>query len=561
MSGTILRGPQYNYNPQIHTEANSLTHKMAKHMEIRKKAFDLNARYAKVSSFAASAGMVNSGAMNGKVKKDSEGIYDNAYRVHYEGALFTPSLASGSVRIGEWYDASNPTPDMLTGNVGVTFVSPLTESTLTTDTLISIAVQHDPANGIDGSKIQPHESIILDNNLGTELIVARGGRKASTGDHYVYDGKIMGGASLFKSAHLAEGTVLTYGGTRFGEGSLYGNQKTYTNKWRINYSHIQRYTLTMTLEASKQKVSMLYNEGTNASSGLWEYTEVLKAEQQFALGLEQGLRVSRMTMDPTNHKWFENYGANTLTLSGFTAQGGLTAPMSGDGWIPQIEEANLFEYGANTGVEVAYFEAIMNVLSQRSPKGSTGNLFILVTDRIGTMVVDKSLKKLTGWAQTTTTNQASSIVVNVTTGAENKVGFSFNKYHYLGNDFVVFEDELLNNPAMYPTNGGITGSGNIYIINASPIDGVPNFDILNRAGSAYIKKYEDGLTSFDPAGESAKVSSGFAGKKVHLYSEQMAMVYAQKACGILKNTQAYNGGALAASQWLTDNPDSRSFLF
>jgi len=557
--GTLLRSPQYNFNPQVHTEGNSLTHMMAKHMNVRKKSFNLSARYNKLTSFASSAGMVNSGIKAGKITERKD-ISDNAYRISYEGSVLQPSYTTGGAVIGAWHDSANPTPNM-TIITSVTYSGGVTATTVDINQLASIAVKHEPLNGIDGTKIQPNESIILGSNLGTEFIVARTGRMASTGTHVVYDCKVGGGGNKFKEEHLAEDSVLTYGGTRFGEGSLYGNQKTKTNKWRINYSHIQRMTLTMTLEASKQKIAYLYESDKSEKQGLWEFTAVLEAEEIFRLGLEQGLRVSRSTMDSTGHLWFENYGTNLLTISGFTAQSGLAAPMSGDGWIPQIEDANDFEYNINSGLEVAYVEAIMNVLAQRSTTGSSGNLFIMVTDRLGTMVIDKSLKKLTGWAQSTTTNQASNIVVNIQTGKENTVGFSFNKYHYLGNDIVVFEDELLNNPALYPTNGGITGSGNIYIINGTTVDGVSNFDILNREGSGYIKKYEDGLFSFDPSGASSKVSSGFAGGKVHLYSEQMAMVYAQKSCGILRNTQPYNGGALAGSAWLNGNQGISSFYF
>lgn len=557
---TILRSPQYNYNPQIHTEDNSLTHLMAKDFEVRRQMFQLHGRYAKITSFANAAGMMNGGLQNGKMKKDrSNELYDNAYRISYEGALFTPSYFFGSARVGEWYDTANPTPNMTT-NVGVTYATPLTSSTVATNTLISVAVKHDPSNGIDGSKIQPHESIPLGSDLGIEIIVARAGRLASTGDHYVYDGKTVGPATLFDEDHLAEDVVVGYGGSRYGEGSLYGNQKTSTNKWRINYSHKQRYTLSMTGDAARQKISYLYNS-EKPEGKAWEYAEVLKAEERFAMGLEQGLRVSRMTMDPTGHKWFENFGTNNLSLSGFTAQGGITAPMSGDGWIPQIQDNAVFEYNPNTGLSHLLLEAIMNALAQRSHTGSDGNLFIFVTDRIGRMVVDKGIKKMLGWEQSSTTNQASSIVINIQNGQKNTVGFEFKAYEYLGNKVVVFEDELLNNPALYPTNGGITGSGNIYIINATSVDGVANFEVFNGYGRGYLKKYEDGLHSFDPANESSHAPSGYDGKKMHLFSEQMAILYNTKSCGILKATAAYNGGALSGTDWLNANSTALSFIF
>ena len=67
--GTILRSPQYNYNPQIHTEGNSLTHLMAKEFEVRRQMFQLHGRYAKITSFANATGMINGGLSNRKMKK------------------------------------------------------------------------------------------------------------------------------------------------------------------------------------------------------------------------------------------------------------------------------------------------------------------------------------------------------------------------------------------------------------------------------------------------------------------------------------------------------------
>ncbi|MDP4988662.1 MAG: hypothetical protein NWP54_00715, partial [Polaribacter sp.] len=71
--------------------------------------------------------------------------------------------------------------------------------TVETNTIVSISVIHDPANGIFGDKFNPNDKITLDSGLGIVIIFTNKGRKASTGDHYVYDGKTVGPAILFSA--------------------------------------------------------------------------------------------------------------------------------------------------------------------------------------------------------------------------------------------------------------------------------------------------------------------------------------------------------------------------
>ncbi len=543
--GVLLRGPQQRFNPQIHTEANSLTTLMKKDFRVARKTFDLFKKYNKFQSWMYYSGRVNQGLHKGKMKAATDDINDNAYRIAYEGMDILPAYSFGAANFGTIFDSANPSPDM-TGN-GVTYAGGVTASTVATNTLCSISVKHEPVNGIYGDKFNPNDKITLNSGLSITIIFTAKGRLASTNDHYVYDGKTVGPQALYAASDVAADNVFTEAGSSFGEGSLKGYQRTNHNQWKINYSFITRYTLTMTGSAKKQKIAYIYNSDKKEDR-MWEFAEVLRGERIFRMMNELALRNSRISMDPSTHAWFENYGTNNLTVAGFSAESGIEAPVIGNGWIPEIEDNATFDYNPNNGLAHALIEAITNVLATRSPEGNSGNTFLAVTDRIGRTAFDKGMKILMQYDIGSTTTGASNIVYDVSTGEERSLGFSVTKYHYLGNDFVLIEDELFNHPGLYPTNGGLVGTGNIYILNTTDVDGVPNFEILARSGRNYIKKNVDGMHSFDPqADASNQAASGFDGCQCHMLSELMAVLYDTRSCGVLKSTAVWNGAALSGT--------------
>lgn len=540
--GVLLRGAQERFNPQIHTESNSLNTLMKKDFRVARKTFDLFKKYNKFQSWMYYSGRINQGVQKGKMMKaGSSDLNDNAYRISYEGMDILPAYSFGAAHFGTHFDATNPSPDM-TGN-GVTY-SGVTVSTVATNTKCSVSVKHDPDNGIFGDKFNPNDKIALDNGLGITIIFLSKGRVASTGDHIVYDGKTVGPQTLFAAAHLAEDVVFTEAGSAFGEGSLKGYQRTSRNQWKINYSFITRYTLTMTGSALKQKIAYIYNEDSQENK-MWEFAEVLRGERVFRMMNELALRNSRISMDASTHAWFENYGTNQLTVDGFSAESGIEAPVIGNGWIPEIEDNATFDYNPNNGLAHTLIESITNVLATRSPEGNSGNTFLAVTDRIGRTAFDSGMKKLMQYDVNSSTSGASNIVYNVATGEKLTLGFEVVQYEYLGNKFVLIEDELLNHPGLYSTNGGLVGSGNIYILNTTMVDGVPNFEVLARSGRDYKKKYVNGMHSLDPSMDGSNVAaSGFDGAQCHMLSELMAVLYDTRSCGILKASAVWAGGDL-----------------
>ena len=110
--GVLLRGPVDRFNPQIHTEANSLTTLMKKDFRVARKTFDLFDRYNKFQSWMYYTGRVNQGAKKGKMLPATQEINDNAYRISYEGMDILPAYSFGAAQFGTYFDAANPSPDM-----------------------------------------------------------------------------------------------------------------------------------------------------------------------------------------------------------------------------------------------------------------------------------------------------------------------------------------------------------------------------------------------------------------------------------------------------------------
>jgi len=547
--GTLLRGVSERFNPQIHTEDKSLTVNMAKHNAIKNKTFDLFASKNKFISFLYATGRVNMGVQAGKVMKASGSIHDNAYRIAYKGSLFIPSYAFGKTlfadNAAEVQAITNLTAQPLAVNYGTGVAA---AADIIHNVYVALGVKHDPTNNVFGDKYNEGDVICLGNYEGTNIIVMGKPVKSVSGDHYVVYGKVNGKTGLFVEAHLAADELLSEGGNRFGEGSERGYQRERRTKWRINYSFISRATLTMTGSAMSQKVAVIYNSETRAT--MWELEAVMDLREKHAIDMELGARHSRMSMDPSSHLWYENYGTNLLTLDGFTADYGIVAPVIGDGWLPQLEDSLTVSYDPNNDLDIQIIELMITILAQRAPNGSTGNTFVILGDKLAHMKVDKALKLLIGHSSdaTVVTNNNTNYVVNVRTGEKNKVGFTVDRYHYLENEVIFIEDELSNHPAFAPQNGGIVGTGSMYILNASMVNGVSNIDLLSRSDRALRAKYIDGMHSLDPKRNASPVAfSGFDGGRFDLLSEVLPIIYSTESCGRLLASAKFAGGALSGA--------------
>ena len=191
----LFRGTSEHFDPQVHTEELSLATQMNKDFAVHNAVISRFERYNKFTSFLFHTGRINGGVGQGWIKRPSADreVADNAYRVQYRSLDIKPAYSFNAVQVGGWYDDGNPAPNM-TGATGVNYVNGLTDTTVVTDTLVSIAIKHDPANEIYGGKMNPQDAFVLNNGLGTVLWIQRK-RLSSTGDHFVYDCKTIGPAA------------------------------------------------------------------------------------------------------------------------------------------------------------------------------------------------------------------------------------------------------------------------------------------------------------------------------------------------------------------------------
>lgn len=555
----LFKSASETYNPQIHTEEMSLTSQMDKHFAVHNKVMSRYERYCKFTSLLFHTGRINGGKRSGWIKtpEASQQVKDNAYRVQKRSLNIKPAYSFGAAVFGAWHDTNNQSPDM-TAVAGVTYTGGVTSATVVTNTLGSVAIKHDPANKIFGDKFNPGDEITLGGGLGVNLWIQRI-RRASTGDHYVVDFKVLAkSATHFKAEHLAEDVVLTDGGNKFGEGSLRGYQRFHTTYWDIYYSFTSRQTLSFTGNALDQ-LRVVWTDKTvdganSPGSRFWQYEEEWLADEMFGLMTELSCRYSVSSMDPSTHAWYENSGKNLLTAANMAPELGMLPPRTCDGWVRQFQDTIDLTYNPNNGLNPYLLEGVSNILASNSPTGATGNTFVSIGDGIAYDAWDRSMKRLMGW---NTSGDAVSnpihntnITMDVTSGSKVELGFEVSVYNHKGNKFVFMQDELLSHPGLFQSNGGMVGTGNIYIINISMLpDGVSNFELFTRGnGRFYTKKYVDGLFSLKRGNsDSSFAASGFDGAFCHYLTELFPIVYFDDTCCIIRASEAYSGGALAGN--------------
>lgn len=504
-------------------------------------------------------GRVDGGVANGLIKRPAGELHDNAYRVQYKGLNIMPAYAMGGIVLGQWHAT-----DDMTLITTATYAGGVTAGTVATNTLFSIAIEHNPTNHRYGDKFNPNDTIELGGGLGIELLITRK-RRASTNDHYIYDGKTVGPAKDWNPLHVAAGEVMQEGGNRFGEGSLRGYQRERGSSWEIFYSMISRYTLTFTGSALAQR-KVIWTDtnqgGARAGAkgtGFWQYEKEWEADELFAIFLELGLRHSASSIDPSSHEWFGKSGTNLLTQNGFSPESGMFAPRTPDGWIRQIKDTIDLSYNPNTGLDPLMLQAVMAILAANSPAGSQGNEFVVMGDMIGFVQWDNAMKKAMVGAGVNQQGAVgmTNVVYNIGDARDVKLGFNVVEYHYLGNKITFLQDELSNHPGLVGRNGGLPGTGNLYILNVTPVDGVSNFELFARGnGRFFKKKYVDGMHSLDSGRDRGnQAASGFDGAFCHYLSELFPVVYYKNTCAVIRASAKYTGGALTGNAGLVNFPN------
>ena len=497
------------YDPTKMTEDNSLETQLNKHPEINKRVIDMSPQFG-INYLLEKFGRVSNKNVEGK------GLMENAYRWKTRGHFFKPAYAAGSSKInGKAVDKA-----------ALDAVAPAAALS-TMDQIFSIGIKHDPANKEVATDFNPNDLIRFQSGA-TAIVLEPVVIEASVG---ILTCKFIAGS--MSVADIAADNIIGRIGTAFGEESLGGYQNDTNEEWFINWTCTHRRGFSITGDAM---TNVAWIVPKNGSGPLWYLVKMNDEKKRFKRMQELSGLYNRKSMNTTGHQLFGANGTNGLTLSGFNANSGRTAPVIGDGLLAQISDANKASYNVNTGFSDAFLTEYLARLAQRAiGGGSQGKEWIVLAGTLGRLVLDKSFKAMAG-----VTASTGGALTDLATGKDLSLGANFTTYHAMGNKFTVMHYDVLDDPTIHAAQGGITGSGDIIFLDWNVQDGQSNIEMFHKRGRNHIEKYIDGMHSL--TGASSKIaSSGRDGAKMEQLSQTMMVIKNPLSCGILSSTGSYTG--------------------
>ena len=496
------------YDPQVMTEDNSLETQLNKYPEINKKIIDLYPQFG-VNYLLEKFGRVS----NSQVEK--AGLKDNAYRWKMRGHFFKPGYATGKVKFNG--KANNAAA------LGVA-AAPLN----TVDQIFSIGIKHNPANKEIATDYNPNDLIRFQS--GTVAIVLE--PVFVDGTVGVLTCKLVNGEITV--ADVTADNIVGRIGTAFGEFSEGGYQNDTNEEWFINWTTTHRKGFTISGDAMTN-VAWIVPKG--GSGPLWYFQKIDDEKKRFKRMQELMALYGRKSMTTTGHQLFGINGTNQLTQTGFNQKSGKKAPVIGDGLLAQISDSNKASYNVNTGFSDAFLTEYLARLAQRSiGGGSQGKEWVVLAGTLGRLVLDKSFKAIAG---VTASNGGS--MTDLDSGRDLSLGANFTTYHALGHKFTVLHYDVLDDPSIHATSGGISGNGDIIFLDWGVQDGQANISMYHKDGRNYIEKLVDGMHSLGGADMGRRVASGLDGATIEMLSQTMTVVKNPLSCGILKGIGNYSG--------------------
>jgi len=504
------------YDPEVMTVDNSLEVQLNKYPEISSKVMDLNPQF-NINYFLERTGRVSDSNAEAVT-----GLGENAYRWKTRGHIFRPAYASGTSKLD---GSASVNGDLSTHN-----------STIDTpDTIFAIGVKHDPSNNDIATDFNPNDEIRFQS--GSVAIVLDKAIIDDSNNIGILNCKLIGGTVTVDD--LSADNVIGRIGTAFGEGSLGGYQNDTNEDWHINYTSIHRRSFNITGSAMKQVAWVVPGNGSPA---LWYFVKVDDEKKRHRRMQELKALYDKSSMSVSGHQFLGKNGTNQLTISGFNAQSGISAPITGDGLYSQIDGVNNATYDINTGMTDAFLTEYMARLAQRSiGGGGQGKEWLVLAGTKGRLALDKTFKQISG---VTTANGGA--MYDLSSGKDLSLGANFTTYHALGNKFTVMHYNVFDDPSIHSSSGGLTGTGDILFLDWGVQDGVANIEMFNRKGRGYIEKYIDGMHSLADGGFNKFAASGSDSAKCEMLSEFMLVLKNKLSCGILKATGDYS--AVVTSQ-------------
>ena len=501
------------YDPQVMTEDNSLETQLNKYPEISKKVIDLH------SQFGVNWLMEKTGRTSGKGISKSD-ISDNAYRWKVRGHYFRPLYSANLSKIDG--------QAAVIGDLG----APAADLS-TVDQEFAFGVKHNPANKEVATDVNPNDLLRFKSGavaIALSSVIMTGAAPAQIA---IVNCKLVSGTITV--ADLTADFVVGRIGNAFGEGSLGGYQNDTNEEWYINWTTTSRRGFNITGDAMTNVAWIVPNNG---SGPLWYFEKINDEKRRFARSKELTAFYGRASMTTTGHAIMGKSGTNGLTIGGFNANnGGLTAPVIGDGLLAQIAGVNDATYDINTGLSDEFLVEYIGRLAQRTAKTSPQGLeWVVLAGTKGRIVLDRSFKKISG-----ITAAGGGTMYDVDAGKDLSLGANFTTYHALGNKFTVMHYNVLDDPSIHSSSGGLTGTGDIIFLDFSMQDGVSNINMFNKKGRGHIEKYINGMHSLFGADLGKQASSGFDGAKLEMLCQSMIVMKNPLSSGILKASGDYQG--------------------
>jgi len=484
------------FDENIMTDKNSLVANLNKLPALSRKIIDLYSQHTitwlteKTSRFA------------------SEELKDQSFRWKITTQITKPTILTG-----EAFAAS------INGSGGVDIGAALDPTALVVDSVFAFNAHHDHSQGQYGTELHPNDMVRLQSGA-TAIILNHPVDKTGKAQ---YAAKFIGGDSV--AADFADGAIVGFIGSAFGEGSLGGFMSNQYSDWYISYTTINRAATKITATAATNVEWITDGEGY----ALWYFQQEKVNDKKFFRGVELQRRYSRSSMDPSQQNDIMGAsGKNNLTLSGFHANNGsISAPQVGDGLYAQFEDANSHGYEGSTGLVVEQLRQFIAILAQKAIGGGNSKKeWLVLAGMIGMIEFQKIMEKLVVSAS------PGGSYTDLATGRDMALGTNFTTYYYLGHKITMVYDETLDDPSLHRSQGGLTGNGDLIFLDFSTQDGVANIEMKSAYKRSFIKKYLNGMHSYNNKTEAYAVS-GYDGAGSEILSESAMVLRVPQSSGML----------------------------
>lgn len=341
--------------------------------------------------------------------------------------------------------------------------------------------------------------------------------------NFVYQFKTLDGTQFDFSVDVApqSGEKTCFGSySAFPEKSETGHSRGHFPDWFINHLTIQRKTVGISGSALTDVLWMAFNDTKG-----WYFKKERDARYQFM-------------MEDEVHKWFsrstmKDSSGNLLSRSRIIDPSTGNDVIVGDGIIPQIEGVNELDgSGTNGEATIDDINDMMTTLEKRS-NAVEGKVWYLVTGTDGFRNFQDLMENKASNTFNITLNKDGSTAAG---GPEVAIGYNFKTYNYAGNQLILVKHPLFDDESRFTkrgSDGKILQSSQMVFLDLSPIDGVPNIEILGKGAYGINRTmnsfYLNGATGINMG----NLVTGRDALEFHMIKEDGIFVYNTRSCGII----------------------------